>query len=474
MLKKISLFVPDKKSLIWIIAGFLVALFFYLLIKAGLKYVNFQMLIFFLIICLVFIVQINKLKKKTAEKVITGILVFAALFMLRGITGIYSSIPMWDYLCFYLFGNMGAVSSDFYNPDVSKQIFDSLHIFPLVTDDFISTIVNVGFWYPPISMILFLPLSYFDLNTGYFIWQSLMILALIGSVILSIKIFSPILTFQSNYILEFLLVFMLILLFPLFTSPISMGQTQSLFLFILLLAIINIDNYKSGILIALLIIIKPLGILFALYFLFKKEWKSLLAFSVTGGIILILTIIMFGFQPFVDYLLSSPTSRIPSEIFYEEINQSLNAAILRLYHDYFSTFNEQFFKFVIYIISVCIVAVTVYRSLSFSKQYPLFSFMIYIPMALLVYPGTLTQSIILLLPVVLSIYNQKLFQNKTMNLIGMFVIYSIGSYSLFLFCLLIWTMLICWPKLIKISKRIEDHLMTLLTPSKREHEVILD
>jgi hypothetical protein len=476
MLNKVSLFVRNLKSLKWFFAGFAMILLCYFLLKADYKAVYFKMLIFFLIIYLLFFSRNDKLqKKKIVEKIIMGILIFIILFVLRSIINSYSSIPIWDYLCFYLFGNIGAVSRDFYNPEISKQVFDNLNLLHLVHDGYISEIVNVGFWYPPTSMIIFLPLSYFDLQTGYIIWQSVMILALLGSVILILKIYFPILNFKSKILtLRFLSIFSLTMLFPSFTSSISTGQTLSMFLCILLLAIININNYKSGILIALLIIIKPLGVLFALYFLFKKKWKSLLAFSITSGIILIITIMMFGYQPFVDYFLSSPTSRIPSEIFYEEINQSLNAVILRLYHGYFPTLEEQYFKWAIYLGSLIIVVVTIYKSVRFSKQYSLFSFIIYIPMALLVYPGTLSPSIILLLPVVISIYNQKLFQNKILNLLGMLVLYSIGSYSFFSFCLIIWTMLIFWPKLIYISKRIEGHLTTLLIPSKREPIAILD
>ena len=354
----------------------------------------------------------------------------------------YMSIPIWDFLCFYLFGNVGISGSNFYDPHVFLQIYNDLNLQNKGDGGFISEIVNVGFWYPPPSMFLFLPLGAFDLKTGYIIWQTMIIVFFISDILLLIKYnsfdTSPIHTKKLFY----LLFISSILLFPNLLSSIQISQTVSIFLLFLILLINYLNSWKSGVFLAFLIILKPLAAIFGLYFLFFRKWKPLASLLITGSILMIITALYFGYSPFLEYLTSPPTKRIPVEVFYESTNQSLHAVILRLQLKLSGYINFNIIKIATYVISILIILITLYSSRIIARKSKKLSFMIFIPMALLVYPNTLNSYTIILIPVILYFFDQKLFANGVANLILILFFYCIGNYSFFLFNLVLWGILV--------------------------------
>jgi Glycosyltransferase family 87 len=441
----------QQKGILWVVAGFIAAYAIYFITRAIAPQAFKTITIFIFSASLFYLAGLKQKYLLPVNKLLSGISLFLAIHLLYVLAKTYLHIPEWDFLCFYLFGKTGISTTDFYNPQVFAKVFNELNLQPLTSKDFTAEIVNVGFWYPPHSMLLFLMLGLFDLKTGYAVWQTVILVFIVADVfLLHKKYYQQLVANQKNKLIVFP-VLLIILLFPNIEGSAYFSQTISVFLFFLLLIINNTDNRKAGIYLALLITIKPLAVFFIPYFLFTKKWKTLFALVLSGAVVLIISLLFFGYQPFLNYLTSPPTSRMPAGVFYEDLNQSLNAVLIRLGNKGFSFFN---IKAVGYAISIAIVAVTVFSSRRLAKVSPALSFMVYIPMALIIYPGSLISYSILLLPVILYLYHQKPFNSGILNLVFVFFLYVIGLYSFFLLNLILWSILINYFTLMRCSKSV--------------------
>ncbi len=430
----------------WIIAGFIFAFFVSELNKIGISESYNKPVIFF-ISCL--LVYYSSFKEKKYEVQITnivlGILLFLIISFLYDLAQTYLTIPVWDFLCFYVFGKAGVSGLNFYDPHAFLQVFNDLNLQSKVNgSSFIGEVVNVGFWYPPPSMFLFLPLGVFSLKTGYIVWQTVIILFLLIDILLIIKWYPYHLNSTCNKNITNFLLLILILFFPSITGSILISQTISVFLFFLILILKYPDNWKSGVYLVLLIIIKPLAAIFVLYFLVFKKWKILISFLLTGCLVLGVSILFFGYDSFLAFLKSPPTNRIPLEVFYESTEQSINAILMRLQLKFYGHISFKSIKIITYIFSIVIILITVYASKLMKRKNCGLAFMIFIPMALLIYPNSLNSYAIILIPVILHFINQKPFNNNIINLILLFLLYSIGHYSFFLLNLVLWLILVMW------------------------------
>jgi hypothetical protein len=392
----------------------------------------------------------NKWVETPAKNFIIG-----AFFYLIGSIAIelfitYKVIPEWDFLNFYLFGKVGISSSDFYNPSVFAQIFNTLNLQDKVSSEFFKEIVDVGFWYSPPSMFLFVPLGLFDLKTSYLFWQTSVISFFVIDIYLLKRYYiSQRNTFfgDSNLISPVLLI---ILLFPHITYSAYFSQTISLFLFFLLLLIKHLDDWKAGIFLVFLIIIKPLAIVFGLYFLFFRKWKVILASAITGIVILLITILFWGHECILNYFSSPPTNRIPDYIYHE--SDSIFGLLNRAHGDFLSNLKTLNIRIIYYLLCFFLTLITFFRLNRISKITVKMSFIVFIPLTLLIYPLSGDYYAIMLLPVVTYIFSQNLFKNDYQNIILILSIYFIGAYSYLLLNLSLWLIIILWPELLEHFK----------------------
>ncbi len=443
----------NTKHFLWMITGVAIVLFVHYLTRV--KIVRFYSgTILFFISC--FLLYFSRIRQKKYEKSITyivlGILLCLLIFFISELAHTFLKIPVWDFLCFYLFGKVGLSGLNFYDPHVFLQIFNNLDIQSRVNgSNYVSVIVNVGFWYPPPSMFLFLPLGIFDLRTGYIIWQSIVILFLCIDVLLLIKYYPFKINsiYNKNIVTFFSIV--AVLLFPVLASSTELSQTISIFLFFLILLIKYFNNWRSGIFLAMLVIVKPLAAIFVLYFLFHRKWKILTSFFLTACVLTGLSILFFGYNTLKDFFESPPTGRMELSVFYEGVNQSLQAVLLRMQVGTLGHINFQPIKTITYILSIVIVLITIYCSKLTAARNSLLSFMIFIPAALLIYPATLYFYSVILIPVVLYFYNQKPFNKNVLNLGLLFFLYFIGNFNLFLFNLAVWIILVVWSLNFKLD-----------------------
>lgn len=432
------------KQLFSITAGLVLSFLIYSITFVGFKESIYTFTIFSTLSFLFLYSKNQKKYERTITNIVFGILLFVIIKLLYQLSLTYFTVPEWDFPGFYLFGKVGISGLPFYDPNSFFKIYNHLNLANNVAPGFVSEVVEVGFWYPPPSMFLFLPLGIFKLQTAYIIWQTMLIIFLVISILLLLKYytFKPSEGYNEKIFKFFLL--SLILFFPSFLSSFEISQTVFIFLFLLLLLLKDLDNWKAGIFLALLIIIKPLAAIFALYFLIFKKWKIFTSFVVTGCLIIGLSILFFGFDSFLTFFKYPPTDRIPPEVFYESTIQSLSAVLLRLQLKYFGYVRFSSIKIIAYTVSFFILLITIYCSFLISKKDSKLAFMIFVPMALIIYPNTLTSYTIILLPIILYIFNKNYLNSTILNVLSIFVLYSICHYSFFLFNLILWILFVAW------------------------------
>ncbi|MCF8370921.1 MAG: DUF2029 domain-containing protein [Bacteroidales bacterium] len=420
-------------DLIWIAIGSMVTIFLYFLNRqADTKHLFGLSVLIFLAI-LYTIVFYKEKEVDRVNKLLLGISTVLVLQFLNVLYKSYLRVNEWDFMAFYLFAHSGLSGSNFYDPSLYHSLFHELNLDTLVSTSFVRDIVDVGFWYPPPSMLLFMPLGWFDLNTGFFLWQSIIVLFLIADIVLVITIFKPYAKGKSNTLYLFSLL-ILILIFPGLTKTLLFSQTNTLLLFFLLLTVKNQNHWSAGVYLCLMIFIKPLAVIFGLYFLYFRNWKALLSSAATGILIVLLTVLVFGGEIFYSYFSSLPTSRMNDCIFLEDINTSLNSVLLRFQATNIQTISLTSIKTVLYSVTILFTAVSIYLAHYARKSSAQLSILLFVPLTLIIYPGTLSHYSILLLPVALFIFKEfQEYKNPFFPLTSLFVLYLSGVSNLFYF-----------------------------------------
>ena len=440
----------DFARLLWIALGFFAAYIIHSITRVVFNE-SFNIIAIFCFTAILFYNdELYKKRENTVNNVLIGVILFLAMYFTYHLVLTYFKIPEFDFLCFYLFGKTGITHTDFYNPQIYQQEFNNLNLQSRTGSEFYQEIVNVGFWYPPPSMFLFLILGVFNLETGYFIWQTLVIMFLLISIVLLARYYLLHANLNYKQKNEVVLPLLLILLFPNILASIYYSQIISLFLFLLLSLLYYINSWKAGIFIPVLFFVKPLAVFFIFYFIFFKKWKTVAAAAVTGSIILAATAVAFGTQNFINYFISPPTDRIPDYIYFQ--SSALFGVLKRLQKDIPSYLSISSIKIIYYMLSTVLIGVTFIALRKLHRASNMLSFLVFIPLALLIYPGTYFNYNILTLPVILYIFTQKLFKHTALNFAIIFLLYLIGIFNAFLFNLVLWSILINWPALLNYCR----------------------
>lgn len=390
---------------------------------------------------------VEKKQEKFVINFLSGISVFLVILLSYRLYKTYLTIPDWDFLSFYLYSLAGQSGGNFYDPALFNEIFSNLANKPPFRSNFIEACVNVGFVYPPPTMFLLYPLAWVDLQTGFIIWQSIMIAFLVIAVYLLANFFSKENNLTSSRIINLLVIINLILLFPNLLQTIRLSQTNTAFLVFLLLMLKKPDHWSSGVMLILLIMIKPLAIFLSVYFIIQKNWKVLTVAFISGIIALLSTGFIFGFDIYLNYFSSPPTDRMPEWVFSESVNNSLSAHLIRFNQEFFNLLDNTTLMIFTIFIGILLLIVTSVASWQLSRKSSLLSFVIFIPLSLVIYPGTLSHYSIFLIPVILCVFeiiNTKVSTPVSLSMISITIIYITGFFGLFYLNLLLLIILFYW------------------------------
>ncbi|MEO6813901.1 MAG: glycosyltransferase family 87 protein [Ginsengibacter sp.] len=322
------------------------------------------------------------------------------IFVVSAINRYYDP-QVWDFGAWYLYGKVAAPGYNYYSPENFNTVFNSiLPSLPLPLSDyggFVEAAVNVGFPYPPPTILYFAPLGFFTYNAAYIVWTSFSMVFVVADVYLIYSLF-----FKSYRWNGLLLASILFFIFLPTLSTISFSQTNFFLLFYLLMMAKYPDKKFTGILFTLAVFTKPYMLILGLFFILRKKWGIIL-YSILSAILLNgLIFILYGKDIFISYLFDNPTNRAASWAFSEKVNQSLNAVLLR---HHLITLDHP----VVYVYIIAGILLLMGLFLGFLLKRKLYDFILptLLLVGLLIYPGTLSHYGVILLFIIFQFFEEK-------------------------------------------------------------------
>ena len=247
-----------------------------------------------------------------------------------------SSPHQWDFLAFYLNGQVAAQGLNFYDGANYISTLQKL-IIPLVPGKwFYLEAVQPAFPYPPPTMLLLLPLGYLDFTSAQILWAVINIFVLLIAILIIWQYFLP----KSGFA-GLTMSFAAILLLPATKATLAFEQTSFFCLLFAALLLWDCNHWRAGLWLTLGVFIKPYMAILSMYFILRKQWQGIIAALLFGMVICAVTILVFDFETFSDYFISRSTITIPMLNYVENVNQSLLAVLLRA-ADLFGLLNQDF------------------------------------------------------------------------------------------------------------------------------------
>jgi hypothetical protein len=286
----------------------------------------------------------------------------------------------WDYACFWLYGHIAAVHQNVYDPAALAR-FPAPFTF---SDVFRDDVLNVGFPYPPPSIVLFLPLGFIDnVPLGLTLWYVAQFAALGAAAWSLARTFMPAAGRHS-------VIFVLAVIAALPASQMNVNTAQTNFLLLLLVALaLRGRNTPAGaIWTTLAIWVKPYAAVLLLLDLIRGHRKRLIVAAATLVASLLAAVVVLGPATFASYLRGNPAAREPAAAYAEFLNQSLLAVVLRLHSalpEQVSVLHEPLYLILALILGGLTVALCLRAPAGGDAAFALM-----LLLGLIVYPGTLS------------------------------------------------------------------------------------
>jgi len=290
----------------------------------------------------------------------------------------------WDFQAFWLWGRAAALGLDPYLPESIRLVnAGAAH-----TESFTATVVDVGFPYPPITMLLLRPFGGFDISTGCLLWYLLHGLALAAAVWLLRRN-----VLASDRWTDLVLAAGLLVALRPTQTTVHLAQTNFLILLAFALYWRDRARARGGVWLALGLAVKPWVAILMLHPLIRRRWRVVAtALAATAGLFLLAAVVL-GPEMVASYFRMQMVSRMPGRYFSADVNQSLLGTILRFFHEAGSGPPDPRALFVPRLVFLAIagslVAVTVGLIHRLGEAHDDLAAGLTLALALLVYPGTL-------------------------------------------------------------------------------------
>ena len=212
--------------------------------------------------------------------------------------------------------------SDFYtagqaaNAGLSIYVNNIFHHPPIW--DGATLLTRSGFLYPPLASIFFRPLAMLPYLAAKFIWSIITLACVSLTMVIAARIDKKSLELRPT-----MMVIILVALFEPFLALLEQGQIDGVTLILMVGAIAlmmrrgKIQSYSAGGLIAFAVLLKIQCILFLPFLLLRRRWQALTGVIAIGAILVILMLIVNGWQVTKDYA----ENRLPH---FENAGQSID------------------------------------------------------------------------------------------------------------------------------------------------------
>jgi len=373
------------------------------------------------------------------EKISKGILIGLSTFMFLTLTieGLKAATSNneFDFMCFYMQGQLGVHHLNFYDPHSFTILLQKNNFNYTFSEGFKSQIIDVGLLSPPITMLFYAPLSSIDYHTSRLILTIFIFIFIFGNAVLANKIFVK----NDRSFYSFLFILLIIMFLPGTSETIGYNQSNFFLLFFLLLAIYKINKPISGLYLAISLIIKPISGFLMLFFISAKRWKHLICFVATLIVLFSITAFLWGFQNIIGFFQSPPTQRLPQDLYVQEINQSFIGVLNRNLGRY--NLPQTFINSIFYFCAIMMVVLTYIASKKLNKLNIYLSFFVFVPCMLMIYPSSLWHYMVYLTPLLVYFLLRK--QDKKYFWIILLPAVSFLGTEVFFTYLILWVALLC-------------------------------
>ena len=328
---------------------------------------------------------------------------FGGLVVARAVHNVVAP-PEWDVQAFWIYARVAAEGGNFYEPADMHRVAEPLQheTTPLSsTPVFTREVLDAGFFYPPPTMLMVAPLGFLSLRAAALCWYLLLGAALVACIVALRRTFFP-----DGGRVELATVAALVLLFRPAYLTFAFGQTSLLMLLALIAFWRTRDRPLSGVFLAAGTLVKPVFAFFVLYPLLRRNWRAIALAAATGGLLSVITVVLFGPQVFLTYFTSNPVERAPTWLYTLHENQSLLSAMLKLAH-YDGVHGPPLLYPPFLIAAALIVGLTTWAAVRLPRERGELALALMVPAALLIYPQSLDHYAMLLLVPLFYLWTQR-------------------------------------------------------------------
>jgi len=293
--------------------------------------------------------------------------------------------PEWDFHLFWVFGRVASQGLNPYDQENLLQAAASLHPSRELLNE-------LFFFHPPPTLLLFLPLGWFDIQSAYFLWYCAQAIVLFVDLFLIWKLF-----LRDAGIQGALFVLCLVVLLRSTFMTVAFGQTNFMVLLMVLLYWRDWKSARGGVWLALGIAVKPVLVFLLLFPALRRRWGALGVAAATGGLLLLVSAIAFGPEIVPSYFSHNPVvNDLPTYLYIEDMNQSLLATILRLSH-YDPSGGSPYANPVFLVTSTLLVVVSCWMTMRLKEEDAPWGLSLILVLSLLIFPKTLEHYALLLI-----------------------------------------------------------------------------
>jgi hypothetical protein len=307
---------------------------------------------------------VRRTQKSAALEALTAVLAVIAVFQLvdfvRLAFGQLQHPPLWDFRAFWMFGLAAAAHHNIYDP-ASYQVYRAL-LNPGGDPEFNTIAINIGMPYPPPAVLLVYPLGLITkMSSAMLLWYAMIFSAMAASIVLLWRVFFAADGYAGLAVAA-------ILTFSLSSSRMTIALTQVTFFVLVLLLLFWRERtpWRSGMWLAPLIVLRPLFVLLAIYFIVRRQWSALASLAATTVALVAVSIPLLGPNGLASYVLHNPTQRYPGTYFVgSQCLYKLLATLNGPHEGYFSLASHPLYDG---IALLCLAAVAVVCALRAGRQ----------------------------------------------------------------------------------------------------------
>jgi len=259
--------------------------------------------------------------------------------------------PEFDFYFYWIFGQAAVQGLDPYDSAQLARVAEPLAPSASFRDELL-------YLHWPQSLLLFYPLGWMNLHAAAAAWQTLHLAVLGLTVYLLWRGFFP-----QRETWSLLLTALLALTLRATFETVQYTQVNFLLLALALVYWRGGDRRSAGAALALGTAVKPILAAYGLTAWLYRQWKTLLAGAVVSLALCAVAALLFGPDVFSRYLAANPVAiKAPTYFYFEPINQSLLATLLRLTGDQLEThgpFHNRLFwtiAAVLFLVSTIVIA----------------------------------------------------------------------------------------------------------------------